>query len=106
MRGKIYLITTFEKVPIGKPDFDFGDTRTVGWFMDLTTAERAVESNAGDIYEGCYKWAMIEEVLEGLYPYSPSNMRKFYKFNKEKEKYELYELSESEKAVYKLLTIG
>lgn len=98
----IYVITTFEKLNIDTSKLDlgtntnsselelgFGDIRTVGWYKDLPTAEKAVESNAGDIYEGCYEWAIIEEVPEGLYPYSPSNVRKLYTFNSETGRYVL-----------------
>lgn len=101
MRNSIYTITTFEKLNINTSKLDlrintnaselelgFGDIRTVGWYKDLSVAEKTVESNAGDIYEGCYEWAIIEEVPEGLYPYSATNVRKLYSFNSKTGKYE------------------
>lgn len=98
----IYVITTFEQLNINTDKLnlgintdpselglEFGDIRIVGWYKDLSVAENKVESNACDINEGCYEWAIIEEVPEGLYPYGFENIRKLYRFNKTTGKYEL-----------------
>ena len=109
MKEKIYLITTFEKMQVDNSDqskVDFGYVRTVGWYKNLSVAEKVVELNACDINEKCYDWALIEEVPEGLYPFSSFNLRKLYNFNKEKGKYELTNDALTEAVIYKLPTIG
>jgi hypothetical protein len=42
--------------------------RTVGWFSTLAEAQDCVRENRGDIYEGVYTYAVIEELPAGLYP--------------------------------------
>lgn len=42
------------------------DRRTWGWFTDLKIAKKAVEENWGDIFEGLYWMAVIEETPEGI----------------------------------------
>lgn len=117
MKNSIYVITTFEKLNIdtsnldlgindnaSELELDFGYVRTVGWYKDLSIAEKVVESNACDINEGYYDWALIEEVPEGLYPFSTFNLRKLYNFNKEKGKYELTNNTLAEAIIYQLPT--
>ncbi len=45
--------------------------RTWGWFTDYETAEKSVLENWGDIYEGCYNYAVIEKVPEGTVTNAP-----------------------------------
>ena len=45
--------------------FTIISSRTWGWFADFKTAEKSVLENWGDIYEGEYFMALIEEVPEG-----------------------------------------
>jgi hypothetical protein len=46
------------------------DFRAVGWYPTLKQAQAAVMGNYGDIEEaGFYKWAVIEKLHWGLYPY-------------------------------------
>jgi hypothetical protein len=46
--------------------------RTVAWFTTLEDAIKCIKENWGDIYEsGHYPYALVEEVPEGLYQYSP-----------------------------------
>lgn len=47
--------------------------RTWGWFTKLATAKKCVEENWGDIYEGEYFAAVIEEVPEGVVINIPTN---------------------------------
>jgi len=47
--------------------------RTWGWFSDFKTAEKSVLENWGDIFEGEYSMAVIEEVPEGSVINIPTN---------------------------------
>ena len=62
MSNVIYTITTITDDTFKTPD------RTVAWFSDLRLAIRAVLNNDGDMYEGGYRYAVIEAVNEGQYP--------------------------------------
>lgn len=56
----MYFITTVN------PD----DTRCVGYVSTLEEAKDIVENNRYDLYEaGCYPWAVIERIREGIYQY-------------------------------------
>lgn len=43
------------------------EERTVGWFETLSEAEDCVKTNCGDIHEGNFDYAVIEEVGPGIY---------------------------------------
>lgn len=76
----IYLITTMTEL---KPDerfmADVGRTRAVAFYFSLSDAFETVINNAGDIWETCYDYAVIEEVEPGLYPYGHN--RWFFKYD-------------------------
>lgn len=56
----MYFITTISEK----------DTRCVGYFTDKETAIEVLENNIGDLYEaGCYPYAVIENIPEGIYQY-------------------------------------
>ena len=78
---KVYFIATYgdiKKDKLGWLD-DGGVRRVVGFYKDFATAERAVLENCCDLYEdGYYKYAVIEELEDGLYPYC--SKPKFYKW--------------------------
>lgn len=57
----LFFITTTEKN--GKYP------RTVGYFKTFEEAEHVILTNAGDIWEFCYDYAVIENIPEGLYQY-------------------------------------
>ncbi len=88
----IFIVTTMERL---KKDMsklgwlDLGCTSTVGYFHDLTEAQRAVMGNMGDINETCYDYAVIEEMPVGFYQHSINSW--FYKFNYDKDEYEAME---------------
>jgi len=44
------------------------EKRTPGWYPDLETAKEVIEGNTCEVHEYCYHFAVIEEVLPGLYP--------------------------------------
>ena len=45
------------------------DSRTVGWFNCKDDAVQVIRENMGDINEdGYYRYAMVEELGQGLYP--------------------------------------
>ncbi len=60
----IYTITTI------RPPHD---TRIVGWFPSFYDAKGEVLNNSCDIYEGCYRFCIIEKIRPGLYPCPPEN---------------------------------
>lgn len=89
----IYAITcmeTFEEKilkdgrPSGFPTY--GSTAFMGFYHDFDDAVESVMENACDINEHCYNYAVVEEILPGLYSYP--RPRWFYKFNREKNEYE------------------
>jgi hypothetical protein len=58
----MYFITTIDPKD--------NDVRCVGYFSDKNIAIEVVENNIGDIYEaGCYQYAVIEHIPEGIYQY-------------------------------------
>ncbi len=63
---KIYAVTTIE---LSKTYQGHKDRRLVAWYSNLEKAIECVKNNWGDIYEGSYEWAVIEETDEGLYPH-------------------------------------
>lgn len=88
MRG-IYVITVMSRVQrdsLGYPAF--GATRTVGYYLSKNEAELAVTNNAGDMREGCYNYALIEQIKPGIYQSASPENRWWFKFNDEKEQYE------------------
>lgn len=89
----IYTITCMEKFEekifedgrsSGFPTY--GSTAFMGFYHDFNDAVESVIENACDINEHCYNYAVVEEILPGLYSYP--RPRWFYKFNREKNEYE------------------
>jgi len=76
----MYFITTIEVK--GK---DIKDVRCVGYFDTFEKAEKRVMTNACDIWETCYNYAVIENIPEGLYQYDfhPT----WYKYHKLTDSY-------------------
>lgn len=87
---KIYTIMTFEKLECSEYGFpNFGSQNPCGWYISKTDAFKAVENNMCDIWETCYDYALIEEVVEGLYPCS--RIRWFFKFDIDSKTYKQIE---------------
>lgn len=79
IRENVYIVSTF------KNRKEVLDVRTPGYYFTLNDAIMCVTKNIGDIYEGLYKCAVIEEVRSGVYP---SVYRKWwYEWDTEQQKY-------------------
>ena len=74
-----------------KQESDFvtlGDWDVVGFLHNKEDALEAVEANAGDMYETCFDYAIVEEVYPGIYGrYTMENERWFFEFNRETGRY-------------------
>ena len=82
----IYTITMLEKIETDKNGWpNFGSTNIVGYYTDLDKAKEAVTSNAYDINETVYDYAVIEKIEEGLY--HPSTEALWFKYDKENDSY-------------------
>jgi hypothetical protein len=62
----IYLITSIFRDP---RKFQYGSTRTFGYFHDLDNAISAVENNYADMQERLYNYIVIEELSEGVHSF-------------------------------------
>lgn len=84
---KIYVILCMSKLEQNpRTKFpDFGSESIMGWYEDKDTAFERVRTNACDINETCYDYAIIEEVEQGLYPASMN--RWFFEYKKDKGEY-------------------
>lgn len=85
----IYLITTFTKLePNAENKFfpNFGSTRAVAFYYSFFDAYTTVKYNNCDMWETCYDYAVIEELLPGMYPLGES--RWFFKYNRTIDSYE------------------
>lgn len=75
----MYFITT-----IDPKDEDY---RCVGYFSDKDMAIEVVTNNIGDLYEaGCYQYAVIENIPEGIYQYDTEPM--WFSYIEKTEKYQ------------------
>ncbi len=87
----MYFITCFSRyVPndrIGVPDI--GSARTFGYYKDRTVAIDSVKRKCCDIQEMVYRYAVVEEIPEGLY--QPATEKTFFEWNEEKKEFELIE---------------
>jgi len=65
----MYFLTTFEELSYDEYGWDFGTTRTIGYFKILEDAQRRVINNECDICETIYDYAIIEKIeSDRLYP--------------------------------------
>ena len=81
----IYTVMTCTKLEMANRRPTLGSARLVGFFTTLNKAAVAVEYNHGDIWEGCYDYAIIEKIEEGLY--GTTHERWFYMYIKTAGKY-------------------
>lgn len=58
----MYFITTMRSLEAGC------DTRCVGFLSSFKEADSMVRSNAGDMHETMYEYAVIEQGKEAIYP--------------------------------------
>lgn len=81
-KNVIYTILMVEKLETAATDFpDFGAMRTVGYSFDRGTAFDWVKTNTLDISEHTYRYAIIEEVKEGLYEPAFADKRWIFEFD-------------------------
>lgn len=68
MRQQIYTVTAFSKAELNEiSNFpDIGERRYMGFYHTFFEAENAVLENFNDIYEGMYKYVIIEEMDPGI----------------------------------------
>jgi len=78
----IYTITT-----LSRRDDLSSKSRTPGYFFSFETAQRYLNENIGDLFEGSYDYAVIEKVYPGIYTIE-GRAEWWYKFNMEKDSYE------------------
>ena len=82
MNHNVFFITTIDVADKGNKTFTW---RTPGFRYSLEDAKAVVEENMCDIFEYCYKYAVIEELEPHLYPERKNVW--WYKWDKEQEKY-------------------
>lgn len=75
MRNTIFTLAT---VVAPKSDNEHAkECRCIGWFSEPAKAVEAIEMNLGDLWEGMYTHAVIEEHEEGIYGNVSSSIRWF-----------------------------
>ena len=62
-----------------------GDHDVFGFFHEKEIAFEAVRMNACDICEACYNYAIVEEVIPGLYTLSRNHW--LFKYNRDTDEY-------------------
>ena len=77
----MFFITSFEHLP-DKKYLHTGDTRTFGYFDDREKAVRSLHENWCDMHECLYRYAVIEEIGQGIHPDVQS--RTFFEYDKER----------------------
>ena len=89
----MWFITVMKKI---EPDNQFyalfGDKRTWGYYADKDTATQALHENWTDMWEGCYDYALIEKLGQGICPNCTE--RQWFKFERERNGY--FEIEEPE----------
>ena len=63
------------------------DERRVGWFDTLQEAESCLKTNCGDVHEGHFDYAVIEEVGPGFYAGAIA-VKTWYEWNQDLRGYE------------------
>lgn len=89
MDKSIYVITTFERWPTDEQRWDYGCSRSSGFYCTFEDAEDSVINNVCNIWESCYNYAQITKLEPGLYGYAGDNW--YYKYNRKSGKYEKME---------------
>ena len=79
----MYFITCFEKIDSDEYGLNIGDRRVIGYYHTFGSVNSALKKNICDIHETIYNYAVVEEILEGIYPEVTD--RWFYKYDKEKD---------------------
>ena len=84
MDKKFWFATLLERAEMN-PDTglpDYGSKHTIGFSTDFDQMELALNTNALDIQEGCYRFAFLEAYEPGVYPMALE--RVFYVWDRER----------------------
>ena len=81
----MWFITVFEKYVKANAAPDIGEFRTIGYYPHKEMAIEDVLKNAIDMYEGMYKYAVIEFIPCGLY--QPATERIFFEWDDQNRHY-------------------
>ena len=84
--------------------YDFS-SEMVAWYHNLEDAIKCVETNACDIQDCAYNYAMISSSEEGCYGFNDEELY-WYRWNKEPYKWVQISLNERPKACEQLHIIG
>lgn len=64
-----YFITCFQKITTSELGWlDAGDQRVFGYYDNFQSAEDALNENRCDMHEYLYKFALVEEIGQGIHP--------------------------------------
>ena len=88
----ITVLEKQEKHPLGY--IDHGCLRTWGYYRDHDRALHALHENWTDMWEGCYHYAVLEEIGEGICP-MPKSVQ-WFKYDRERNGYFEIEMPEGE----------
>lgn len=82
-----WFITVLNIPDINKDDIcNIANQRCWGFYTNKESAIMALHSNATDMYERTYNYAVLEEYCEGISNCNTQN-RQFFKYNKERDGY-------------------
>lgn len=85
----IYIISVFERCRPGQTldgNPDLGVCEAVGYRFDYESAYQTVKNNCCDIWESCFDYAVIAEVLPTVYP--EAKIMQVFMYNRDTNKYE------------------
>ena len=86
MEQSYWFITVMEKIEKDpKYLFNLGSTRCWGFYTNKQDALNALHTNATDMWETIYDYAVMEEYFEGISGYGFE--RQFFKYDREKDGY-------------------
>ena len=61
--------------------------RRMGWFASEREANLAVKNNLNNIHEDYYRFAVVEKVFPGFYPFCPNHEAMWYQWDNQSKKY-------------------
>ena len=68
----IYTITLFEHIKCVNGIYSFGKCRSVGYYLTLSDAIKAVTENRKNFRTDKFSYCIVEEVPEGIMEYTPN----------------------------------
>lgn len=89
----MYFITVMEKIePSERFLVEHGDKRTWGYYLDKDIAFSALHEDKTHMSEDCYKYAVVENIGEGIC--APSLDRQYFQYDNERKGF--FEIDEPE----------